>query len=104
DDEKLKLRASYFLILDSDDLADAMRGIDNELGRLEAVALGSLFMGHCRAARFFWLVTQHGFCGRPRGGLGRYFRRLLNGFLRRRFGGSRAGMAGGRGWRWPSPC
>ena len=52
DDEQLELGAGDLLLLDGDDLADAVGRIDDELVGLEALTLGRLLGGHSRNCSF----------------------------------------------------
>ena len=68
DDEQLELGARDFLLLDRNDLAHAVRRIDDELVGLEALSLGSLFIaghsGHCSFTGPFAGPAHFG-CGSP---------------------------------------
>src|SRR5690606_12704876 len=67
-DEKLELRAGDLLLLDGQNLADTVGGIDDEFVGLEPLALGRLLGGHSGQNSFtggrFAATGQFGF-GRP---------------------------------------
>ena len=52
DDEQLELGPGDLLLLDREDLADAMGGVDDELAGLEALTLGCLLDGHAGSCSF----------------------------------------------------
>src|SRR6185312_4888143 len=60
DDEKFELRARDFLLLDSHDLPDPVRRVDDEFVGLEALALSSLLIGsHSGQCSFTGLAAGH---------------------------------------------
>ena len=75
DDEQLELGACDLLLLNGNDLANAMRRINDELGGLEALALGGLLAIHSGARSFVRLANADGrlggsLCNRLGGRLG----------------------------------
>ena len=61
DDEQLELGARDLLLLDRDDLADAMGRIDDEFVGLEALTLGRLLGGHSRNCSLLRLAAAERF-------------------------------------------
>ena len=63
DDEQLELGACDLLLLNGNDLADAMGRVNDELGGLEALALGGLLAVHSGARSFVRLASADGRLG-----------------------------------------
>src|SRR5262249_61899019 len=63
--EKLQLGSRDLLLLDRDNLPDAMRRVDDELVRLEALSLSGLLAGHSRNCSFRVRLAANAGYGSP---------------------------------------